>query len=156
MEIYFHLIKIILYLIKHIFIISPFSSWYQKIYFHSVKINLYAVRIFLSYIYIFFIQVKCFYYMNFSLNTFLVSTSGLPFVFTKVRILLSVCKLNNSTRMWILNKHIAFSSVMVIKNGKTMKCLSISGSSHRRCSVRKGVLKNSANFTEKHLCWSLF
>ena len=40
--------------------------------------------------------------MNFSLNTFLVSISGLPFVFTKVRTLLSVCKLNNSTRMWDL------------------------------------------------------
>ena len=29
-------------------------------------------------------------------------------------------------------------------------------SSHRRCSVKKGVLKNFANFTGKHLCWSLF
>ena len=28
-------------------------------------------------------------------------------------------------------------------------------SSHWRCSVRKGVLKNFANFTGKHLCWSL-
>ena len=28
-------------------------------------------------------------------------------------------------------------------------------SSHRRCSVKKGVLKNFANFTEKHLRWSL-
>ena len=83
-KIYFHSIKIILYLIKHIFIISPLFSWYEnifsfnqnkfvfnkvyshhitffshdiKIYFHSVKINLYSVRnIFI--IYIFFIQVK--------------------------------------------------------------------------------------------------
>ena len=30
------------------------------------------------------------------------------------------------------------------------------GSSHRRCSVKKGVLKNSGNFTGKHLRWSLF
>ena len=29
-------------------------------------------------------------------------------------------------------------------------------SSHRRCSVKKGVLKNFANFTGKHLCWSPF
>ena len=29
-------------------------------------------------------------------------------------------------------------------------------SSHRRCSVKKGVLKNFANFTGKHLCWSFF
>ena len=33
---------------------------------------------------------------------------------------------------------------------------SIYGSSHRRCSVKKGVLKNFANFTGKHLFWSLF
>ena len=38
--------------------------------------------------------------MNFSLNTFMVSISGLPFVsITKVRVLLSVCKLNNSKKM---------------------------------------------------------
>ena len=29
-------------------------------------------------------------------------------------------------------------------------------SSHRRCSVRKGVLRNFAKFTVKHLCQSLF
>ena len=29
-------------------------------------------------------------------------------------------------------------------------------SSYRRCSVKKGVFKNFANFTGKHLCWSLF
>ena len=29
-------------------------------------------------------------------------------------------------------------------------------SSHRRCSVRKGVLRNFARFTEKHLYQSLF
>ena len=29
-------------------------------------------------------------------------------------------------------------------------------SSHWRCSVKKGVLKNFVNFTGKHLCWSLF
>ena len=28
--------------------------------------------------------------------------------------------------------------------------------SHRRCSVEQGVLKNFANFTGKYLCWSLF
>ena len=27
---------------------------------------------------------------------------------------------------------------------------------HRRCSVKKGVPKNFANFTRKHLCRSLF
>ena len=29
-------------------------------------------------------------------------------------------------------------------------------SRHRRCSVKKDGLKNFANFTGKHLCWSLF
>ena len=29
-------------------------------------------------------------------------------------------------------------------------------SSHQRCSVKKGVLKNFEKFTEKHLCQSLF
>ena len=29
-------------------------------------------------------------------------------------------------------------------------------SNHRRCFVKKGVLKKFANFTGKHLCWSLF
>ena len=27
---------------------------------------------------------------------------------------------------------------------------------HRSCSVKKGAIKNFANFTEKHLCWGLF
>ena len=31
-----------------------------------------------------------------------------------------------------------------------------SKSSHRRCSVKKGVLRNFAKFTGKHLCQSLF
>ena len=56
MKIYFHSIKIILYSIKYIFIISLFSHD-TKIYFYSVKINLYSVRNFFV-IYIFFIQAK--------------------------------------------------------------------------------------------------
>ena len=31
-----------------------------------------------------------------------------------------------------------------------------SRSSHRRCSVKKCILKNFPKFTGKHLCWSLF
>ena len=34
-----------------------------------------------------------------------------------------------------------------VKNGR---------SSHERCSVRKGVLRNFAKFTGKHMCQSLF
>ena len=71
----------------------------MKIYFHSVKINVYSVRnIYL--IYIFFHSSNIyFHYINFSLNTFLASISGLAFAFTKVRMLYSMCKLGNSTRM---------------------------------------------------------
>ena len=98
-KIYFYSIKTNLYSIKYIFIISPFSHDI-KIYFHSIKINFYSIRnIFI--IYTFFHSSKIyFYYMNFSLNIFLVSMSGLTFVFKKVRILLWVCKVNNSTKMW--------------------------------------------------------
>ena len=55
---------------------------------------------------------KCFYYiaffdpfeiffcyMNFPFGTFLVTISGLPFLFAKVRILLSVCELKNRTML---------------------------------------------------------
>ena len=35
-------------------------------------------------------------------------------------------------------------------------CFKKDKSSHRRCSVKRGVIKNCANFTGKHLCWSLF
>ena len=39
-----------------------------------------------------------------------------------------------------------------------IKCLiqEILRSSHRRCSVGKGVLRNFAKFTGKHLCQSLY
>ena len=48
----------------------------------------------------FFHPIKIFlYYMNFSFDTFLVTISGLPFLFAKVRILLSVCKLKSSTML---------------------------------------------------------
>ena len=33
--------------------------------------------------------------------------------------------------------------------------ISVYGSNHRRCSVKKDVLENFANYTGKHLCWSL-
>ena len=48
----------------------------------------------------FFHPIKTFlYYMSFSFDTFLVTISGLPFLFAKVRILLSVCKLKSSTML---------------------------------------------------------
>ena len=36
-----------------------------------------------------------------------------------------------------------------------MRLLSYTRSSHRRCSVKTSVLRNLANFTSKHQCWSL-
>ena len=42
------------------------------------------------------------------------------------------------------------------KNPTLIQLLTLHGSSHQRCSVRKGVLRNSAKFTEKQLCQSLF
>ena len=39
-------------------------------------------------------------------------------------------------------------------NHRDLQCLF--RGSHRRCSVEKGDLKNFANFTVNHLCWSLF
>ena len=45
------------------------------------------------------------------------------------------------------------------KKKKNLKCSKVSlkyRSNHRRCFVKKGDLKNFANFTGKHQCWSLF
>ena len=71
MKIYFHSIKTNLYSTKYIFIMPPFFHD-TKIYFHSVKINFCSVRnIFIIYIF-FHSSKKYFHYMNFSFNTFLV------------------------------------------------------------------------------------
>ena len=34
--------------------------------------------------------------------------------------------------------------------------MTLHSSSHQRCSIKIAILKNSAIFTEKPLCWSLF
>ena len=40
---------------------------------------------------------------------------------------------------------------------KCLECLhAANSSSHRRCSVKKGIFRNFAKFKEKHLCQSLF
>ena len=92
----------ILNLIKRIFYYITFFSWI-KIYFHLIKINLYSVRnIFIVYNF-FFIQVK-YIFIIWIFHWILFSWAYLVFHLhlQKVRILLSVCKLNNSKRMWIL------------------------------------------------------
>ena len=38
----------------------------------------------------------------------------------------------------------------------TLKENNINRSSHKRCSVKKGLLKSFANFIGKHLWWSFF
>ena len=90
-KIYFYSIKINFYSIKYIYDI--------KIYFYSIKTNLYSKKqTFL--LYNFFHPIKIFlYYLSFPFDTFLVTISGLPFLFAKVRILLSVCKLKSSTML---------------------------------------------------------
>ena len=78
-----------------------FFSWYQNTF--SFNQNKFVVSKKYFYHTNFFHSSKIyFYHMNFSLNAFLVSISGLPFLCIKVRIFLSACKSNNSSRMWIL------------------------------------------------------
>ena len=45
-----------------------------------------------------------------------------------------------------------------LQNSKAESCdvVNYDRSSHRRCSVRKGVPRHFAKFTGKHLCHSLF
>ena len=122
-------IKVIYDIIKHIFIISSLFSWYEnifsinqnkfvfnKVYSHHITFFspwyqnilsfsqnkfVFSTKYF-DHIYFFHSSKIYLNYTNFSLNTFWMSIFGLQFVFTKARILLSVCKLNKSTRMWIL------------------------------------------------------
>ena len=42
------------------------------------------------------------------------------------------------------------------KKDKFCQQLSLHRSSHRRCSVKKSVIRNFAKFTRKHLCQSIF
>ena len=47
-----------------------------------------------------------------------------------------------------------FASLLSI--GKIFPKISTFTSSHRRCSAKKGFLRNFAKFTGKHLCQNLF
>ena len=40
-------------------------------------------------------------------------------------------------------------------SSKNLQIFQIIRNSHRRCSVKLGVLKKCANFTAKYLCWSM-
>ena len=47
-------------------------------------------------------------------------------------------------------------SILLFQKNKTTRFSKIYRSSHRRCSMKEGVLKNCAKFTGKHLCQSPF
>ena len=72
---------------------------------------------------------------------------------------------NNITKLWLISflnfftpcfDSISFCFQTKVIKTKTKKGLSYFRSSHWRCSIRKSVLKNHRNFTEKNLCGSLF
>ena len=44
--------------------------------------------------------------------------------------------------------------MFIVFSGKTLKIV-IYRSNHQKCSIKKGVFKNFAKFTGKHLCQSL-
>ena len=46
--------------------------------------------------------------------------------------------------------------IWIYTNSRELDCPGQWKSSHRRCSVRKGVLRNFSKFRGKHLCQSLF
>ena len=98
LKIYLHSIKINLYSVKYIFIISTFFSWNQNISLLNQNKFVFSKKCFYHVFFFHWSQIF-FHCMNFLFNTFLVSISGLPFVFAKVRILLSVCKLNRSSKV---------------------------------------------------------
>ena len=102
-KIYSYSNKIDFYSIKYIYMISKYI-FIQSINFYLIKFicmisryifiqsNLYSKRNIFVFL-LFFYPIKIyFYYMNFSFDTFLVTMSGLSFLFAKVRILLSVYK----------------------------------------------------------------
>ena len=62
-----------------------------------------------------------------------------------------------NSKLELATKNIDKILTRIIKKTSTlMSKTSTSRSSHQRCSIKKGVLKNFAKFTEKHLCQSLF
>ena len=88
--IFIHVIKINFYSIKYVYMIPKYifiqpkknyiqkQKIYYKTFFHPIDIK---------------------YYMNFSFETFLATICGLPLLFAKIRILLSVRKLKSSAML---------------------------------------------------------
>ena len=67
-------------------------------------------------------------------------------------------------KIQLIGAHLMFSKKQRLKevnyflreNAPFHLCLIRSRSSHKRCSIIRGVLRNFENFTVKHLCQSLF
>ena len=88
--IFIHVIKINFYSIKYVYMIPKYIFIQpKKNYIQKQKI----------YYKTFFHPIKTFFYLNVSFDTFLVTISGLSFLFAKVEILLSVCKLKSSAML---------------------------------------------------------
>ena len=99
---YFHSVKINLYSIKYL--------WYQNIFFFNQNKFIFKKTVFII---TFLHPIKIFLcYMNFSFNIFLVTISGPPFLFPKVRILLSVCKFKSSTMLWEAAKDTEYQNLL--------------------------------------------
>ena len=56
----------------------------------------------------------------------------------------------------IIRVRFSFKDLSSYRLNAVISFFTIFRSSHRRCSVRKGLLRNFAIFTGKHLCQSLF
>ena len=95
------------------------------------------------------------------------------YLFTFEKFLLNFCLIEvhccEKITLWIFHWSISDQGFHFIPNESTRKRLVKSsgvfrkyemgtwvGSSHRRCSIKKGVLKNFSKLTGKHLCQSLF
>ena len=57
-------------------------------------------------------------------------------------------------RLWLIPNILKWQDCKIFT--KLVPSQTLLRSSHRRCSVKKGVFKNLGKFTEKRLCWSLF
>ena len=73
----------------------------------------------------------------------------------RVSILIQFCEISKNTFFtkhlrWLLLKKKRIKIVLALPQ------IFVGRNSHRRCSVKKGILRNFTKFTEKHLCQSLF
>ena len=58
---------------------------------------------------------------------------------------------NKPLHVWSLPPH----KTVLLSKKFVLTCIPVPKNSHRRCSVKKDVIRNLGNFTRKHICWSL-